>query len=880
MIAINCKTEYMVNPIGLDSDSQFLSWNCDGGKFQTAFCIEAYCNGNLLLNTGKIQSDKPYFLMEKNLESRSLITWKVCLWDENDVCGEWCKYNSYEMGLLGKEDWEGATWISHENSIQEDDEVLFSDEMNCLARASFKAKNREDNEKYMPHLPAGYIRKVFRVEEVSEDIRLYISARGLYEAYINGTRVGNEVLTPGTSNYNFEIKYQTYDVSKLLKEGENDIELIVGDGWYRSTSGVDGDRNLYGDIVSVIARLETEGKAVVVTDASWEACTSGPLAQNDLQQGEVYNACREDYRHKKELWHPVYVISKDYELLKAGNMVPVVENEIIEGRLITTPAGENVIDFGQNIAGYVEFTIAGEEGRTITLLHGETLDRDGNFTQENFEDRKRHKEGGTYQMIHYTCKTGVNHYKPRFTVMGFRYVKVVTDLCLENAVFSAHAVYSKMEQTAEFNCSNDLINRLVLNALWSQKGNFLDIPTDCPTRERAGWTGDAGLYAATGLKLMDSVTIFRHWLKQCRYGQYDDGKIANIAPPNNRPGMISMMLAGSVGWGDACIIVPYEIYKITGDERILRDNYDMMKRWYQFLENTAKVRGEKEFTAEEELRDYTFETGINYGEWCEPGITPEQSMRNGNYDVATAYFSYSGRLLSEIAEILGNKDEAKQYSKSSEMAGRAYIASFTENGDISSDRQSLYVRPIAFNILSKGKDKEAADRLNELVVKMNYHVNTGFLSTPYICEVLSEFGYVDTAYKLLLQEDMPGWLYSVKKGATTIWETWDGVNEEGVPKDSLNHYSYGSIVGWLISSVCGIHYSAKETVIKPIPDKLLDNAMAKYISPKGEIRSEWFYEGEKCVISVEIPCNLRAKVILPDGNEQVAEPGRHTYECR
>jgi len=880
MIAINCKTEYMVNPIGLDSANQFLSWNCAGGKFQTAFCIEAYCNGKLLLNTGKINSDKPSFLITEKPESRAVITWKVCLWDENDVCGEWCEYNSYEMVLLNQKDWEGAAWISHEDSIQEDDEGVFSDRMNSLARASFHAKNRGDNDKYLPHLPAGYLRKIFKIEEVKKNIRLYVSARGLYEAYINGVRVGNEVLTPGSSNYNFEIKYQTYDVSKLLKEGENEIEIIAGDGWYRSTSGVDGDRNLYGDTVSVIARLEIEGEAVVVTDDSWEACTSGPLAQNDLQQGEVYNACREDYRQKKELWHPVYVISKDYELLKAGNMVPVVENELLEGRLITTPSGENVIDFGQNIAGYVEFTLNGEEGKTITLLHGETLDKDGNFTQENFEDRERHKEGGTYQMIHYTCKAGRNHYKPRFTIMGFRYAKVITDLNLEEAVFTAHAVYSKMEQTAEFTCGINLINRLVLNALWSQKSNFLDIPTDCPTRERAGWTGDTGLYAGTGLTLMDSITIFRHWLNQCRYGQYEDGRVANIAPPNNRPGMISKMLAGSVGWGDACIIVPYEIYKITGDERILRDNYDMMKKWYNFLEMTAKANGEKEFTSEKEFRDYTFETGINYGEWCEPGITPEQSMRNGNYDVATAYFSYSGRLLSEIAAILGIESDSKHYTEISEKAKRAYNESFTENGDINSDRQSQYVRPIAFKLLSKAKEKEAADRLNELVVKMNYHINTGFLSTPYICEVLSEHAHVDTAYKLLLQEDMPGWLYSVKKGATTIWETWDGVSKEGVPKDSLNHYSYGAIVGWLISGVCGIQYSVTETVIKPVPNKTMGSAMAKYASPNGIIRSEWSYEGEKCVISVEIPCNIKAKVILPDGNEHLAEPGKHTFECR
>ena len=877
MRAINCKTEYMTNPIGIDTESELLLWNCEGGEFQTAYRIEALCNEEAFFDTGKVISDKMCYLTEKKLKSRNVVSWRICLWDENDECGEWSGYNTFEMGLLQPEDWQGAAWISHETGITPEDSENFDDEINRLAKKAFEEKKKEESEKYLPHLPAGYLRKSFEISGVKENTRLYISAKGLYEAYINGVKVGKEVLTPGSSNYNFEIKYQTYDVTKLLKSGENDIEIIIGDGWYRSTSGVDGDRNLYGDTISVIARLEAEGESVLVTDASWEACTSGPTMQNDMEQGEVYDAGREDYREKSELWYPAHVLGTDYNLLKAGNMVPVTENETFTGKLITTPNGERVIDFGQNLAGYVEFTLTGEAGKTVTLLHGETLDENGNFTQENFEDRARHKEGGVYQMVHYTCKSGENHYKPKFTVMGFRYVKVITELKLEGASFTANAVYSKMDKTADFTCENALVNSLVKNALWSQKGNFLDIPTDCPTRERAGWTGDAGLYADTGLMLMDSVTVFRHWLKQCRYGQYEDGRIANIAPPNNRPGMISKMLSGSVGWGDACIIVPYEICKKTGDERILRENYEMMKKWYAFLENTAKAQADREFKADEKYRDYTFETGINYGEWCEPGTTPEQSMRNGNYDVATAYFSHSGKLLSEIAEALGFEDDAAHYKEMSENAKKAFVGSFTENGDIHSERQCQYIRPIKFGLLPEEKEKTAADRLRQLVENSGYHLNTGFLTTPDICGILAEHGFADDAYRLLLQEDMPGWLYSVKKGATTIWETWDGINKDGVPKDSLNHYSYGAVVGWLINGICGIKYANSETVIKPFPNRVIGYATAGYDSPKGTIKSGWHYEGEKCVISVEIPCNMKAKVILPDGSEHSAGPGKRVF---
>lgn len=880
MRAINCKTEYMINPIGLDTESELLSWNCEDGKFQTAYRIEALCDGEAFFDTGKVISDKMTYLTEKKLRSRDKVSWRVCVWDENDECGKWSEYNTFEMGLLQSEDWREAAWISHETgSIPEDDEK-FSDEINRLARKAFEKKKKEESEKYLPHMPAGYLRKSFQISEAKENARLYISAKGLYEAYINGVRVGSEVLTPGRSNYNFEIKYQTYDVEKLLKNGKNDIEIILGDGWYRSTSGVDGDRNLYGDTISVIAKLEVGKKPVMVTDDSWEACTFGPIAQNDMEQGEVFDARREDYREKSELWYPVNVLGTDYNLLKAGNMVPVIENEIFTGKLMTTPNGERVVDFGQNLAGYVEFILTGEAGKTVTLLHGETLDENGNFTQENFEDRVRHKEGGAYQMVYYTCKSGKNHYKPHFTVMGFRYVKVITELNLEGAVFTAHAVYSKMEKTADFVCGNTLVNRLVENSLWSQKGNFLDIPTDCPTRERAGWTGDAGIYADTGLMIMDSVTVFRHWLKQCRYGQYEDGRIANIAPPNNRPGMISKMLAGSVGWGDACIIVPYEIYKKTGDERILKENYEMMKKWYAFLENTAKAQGDKEFKKNAKYRDYTFETGINYGEWCEPGMVPEQSMRNGNYDVGTAYFSYSGNLLSEIAKVLGYEEDSAYYEETSEKARKAFIESFTEDGEINSNRQCQYVRPIVFGLLSAEKEKTAAYKLKRLVEEMEYHLNTGFLTTPHICEALAENGYEDDAYKLLLQEDMPGWLYSVKKGATTIWETWDGIDKDGVPKGSLNHYSYGAVIGWLLNGVCGIKYSDRETVIKPIPNRIIGHAAAEYSSPKGIIKSGWRYEGEKCIISVEIPCNMRVKVIMPNGREYIIGPGKRNFEIR
>ena len=330
--------------------------------------------------------------------------------------------------------------------------------------------------------------------------------------------------------------------------------------------------------------------------------------------------------------------------------------------------------------------------------------------------------------------------------------------------------------------------------------NFCDVPTDCPTRERAAWTGDMGVFIDTGLYLADCYPVVRKWLGECRLNQYEDGKVANIAPPNNNPSYFTQLLAGSVGWGDASIIVPYALYKRSGDKSILEENYEMMQRWYAFLESRAENNSNRQHLYEA----YTIDTGVDYGEWCEPDVDSTSVMGKPQSKVATAYYAYSGRLLAEISEILGKKEEAGNYRETAEKAAKAFHFIAAKDGEIHSDRQAEYVRAIAFDLLSEEEKKQAAGKLNHMVVDNDYHLNTGFLSTPALCKVLTEHGYTETAYRLLLQETMPGWLYSVKKGATTIWENWDGINEKGEVKASLNHYSYGAVCGWLFSDVCGI----------------------------------------------------------------------------
>ena len=845
MIATNIEIEYMVNPLGLDVKSPRVSWICKDGNYQNAYQVECRIDNENIWDSGKVESNNSNLFLSLNLRSRQQVELRIRLWSDGEQePGEWSEKACFEMGLLEEDDWQ-AKWIEPEEK--------------------FDIKE---------HQPASYLKKTFNINDVST-ARAYISAHGLYEAFLNGKRVGDYVLSPGTTNYDRRIFYQTYDVTELICKGLNEVEIILGDGWYRSCSGVDGDRNLYGERLAVIFQLEVDNKTVCISDDSWSASQNGPIRYNDMQQGEIVDS-RID---KINDWHKCIEIDEDIHKLKCSNAVGIKEHEHFKGHLIETPNGDKVLDFGQNLAGYIDFTLNAASGQTIQIICGETLDENGNFTQENFQDRKRHKEGGTKQELIYTCKDGINHYHTKFSIWGFRYALIKTDIDITDASFEAIAVYSDMEERTKFSCGNNLVNKLFKNSIWSMKSNFCDIPTDCPTRERAAWTGDMGVFINTGLRLMGCESIVRKWLEDCRFAQHKDGKISNIAPRNNQPSFFAGLLAGSVGWGDACIIVPYRIYEFTGDRRILEDNYHMMKGWMEYLETRGRDKPKnplKRFR-KDELRDYKIETGIDYGEWCEPDVQATNAMRTPQGKIATAWFAHSAKMLAEIATVLGEKSDAEYYEKLADNVKRAWYEMVTDNGRIVSSRQADYVRAIAFDLLSAEEKAQAAKDLDDMVRANDYHLNTGFLSTPDLCRVLSENGYNDTAYKLLLQETMPSWLYAVKKGATSIWETWNGIDENNIPHESLNHYSYGAISGWLIDGVCGIKACGDEIIIRPHPNRLLGYANAKLKTKSGTVESGWQYIDDKIEFNIVIPNNAKATFISESGEESTIEPGCHKF---
>ena len=552
MKAVKLKTAHLVDPLGIDVQHPVLSWNVEGGIRQSAYQVSAYREEEEIWTTGKVASNQMQALYDGPFGSRERISWKVKVWDENGKEGLWSEDAWFEYALLAKQDWQ-AKWINPEISTF----------------------NPEENQ------PASYLVKEFTLEKAG-NARAYVSAHGIYALTINGRRVKDNILTPGTSEYWYRMPYQTFDVSDYLTVGENKVEVTLGDGWYRGCNGNTGTRNVFGKDLALLLQLEVDREIVLITDETWMAAQDGPITFNDIQLGECVDA-----RKVPAAFHGVKVEEFGYDNLMCMNTLPIREKESFKAKLIHTPDGGVVLDFGQNMSGYVSFKLHAKAGQTIRLTHGEYLDGEGNFSDDNFRTIGRKQE--LHQVVEYTCKEGLNEYTPSLCIFGFQMVKVETDIPITGEEFTSHAVYSDMAQTATFECDHPLVNKLMENTMWSQRSNFVDIPMDCPQRERSGWTGDTGVFVGTGLMLMDAYPVFARWLGECRVDQYEDGKIFNMSPRRQpKPSKFDEMYDGSCGWGDAIIIVPYTMYKLYGDKRILEENYDMMRRWLGYCEKKAK----------------------------------------------------------------------------------------------------------------------------------------------------------------------------------------------------------------------------------------------------------------------------------------------------
>ena len=841
MRAIKLRTEYLLDPLGIDIPNPRLMWNCEDGVKQTAYRIVAE-----KWDSGKVASSSMHADYLQKLADRERVNWRVCLWDENDQPGEWSEA-FFETGISA---WE-ARWIAGDYEPK---------------------KNRR--------YPVDCFRKAFSADSV-ENARLYISACGIYEARINGQRVGDFILAPGSTDYRRRIQYQTYDVTDLIRSGQNAITVELADGWYRGSSGAKGRTCTYGTVTRLIAQLEiigTDGSAqTIVTDESWQWSNDGPIRFADNEDGEVVDASMTPSYAGKAKPSPIDVP------LTASNNVFVTEHERFKPiEKITTPGGQTVLKFPQNLCGYPAFRLNAKAGQEIHIRLGEMLDDAGEFTQKNIQCVTGGK-ASPLQEFTYICKDGLNEYKPKFFYGGFQYALIETDIPFEADDFTQIALYSDFPFTSAFDCSNALINRFYRATEWSLKSNSTDIPSDCPTRERMGWTGDSQVFFGTASYLADYAAFARKHLKDVFDRQWQNGKLPQIAPYANEDWFMWTM-NGSVGWADVGILMPWRFYRKYGDRRILEDNFEGMLRYAKFMISRCGKPGgvyAKPLGISRKNRKYAVNAGQSYGEWAEPKDVRAfvwTDFAEPHPEESTAYTAWVLGIMADICELLGKKEPVAELREYSEGAKRAYQEMVTKpRFTLDTDRQAKLVRPLYMNLLTGEQTAYAKKRLIRALENYRWRLGTGFLSTPLILYVLSDMD-VEYAYRLLENEEIPGWLSMPKAGAVTIWEGWEGPkSDSGIC--SLNHYSKGAVCEWLFDTCCGIRVDGENRfVIVPRPGGHLTYARARYDSVYGAVECGWEKRDGKTVFTVAVPANCEALVRLPDGSERIQKPGTVTYE--
>ena len=846
MKAIQLKTEHLIDPIGVDFTAPRLFWNCEGGRKQTAYqIVAADDSGSVLWDSGRVESTAMCAKWDgAPVPPKTKVLWKVRLWDETDTAGEWAKA-AFETGI---HTW-SAKWITGDYPVNK-------------------------KERY----PVDCFRKAFRAAEVKK-ARLYITACGLYEAAINGRRVGDFVCAPGITDYRKRVQYQTYDVTALLQDGENALTVQLADGWYRGSCGAWGLKNQYGTETKLLAQLEltcADGSIQVITsDESWNWSNDGSIRFADNKDGEIVDARKEPtYSGKAK-------VANHSVMPTASNNVPVTEHERLKAKLITTPSGKTVLDFGQNIAGYAEFTVTAHAGEKIKLRFGELLDADGEFTQKNIQCSNK-KITTPLQQVIYTCKEGENHYKTTFAIFGFQYVLVETDAAFQPENFTAIAVYSDMERTGFFESSNALLDKFVENTVWSAKNNHADLPTDCPTRERHGWTGDAQIFCPTASYLFDYLPFAEKYLTDLYDWQKKNGCLPQIAPEGGTDFYMRAM-NGSVGWADAGVLMPYVLWKQYSDKSVLKKYLPGMRRYAKFMQNrcgkwypTAKhtgLRGED--------KKYLSNYGQAYGEWAEPESVHHMTWKDcavPHPEVATAYTAHVMDCMAEMESALGNEKEANSYRDFAAGCRRSYQAlRRTPAYSLDTDRQAQLVRPLAFDLLDEKQTAYAQKRLISALEHFSWRIGTGFLSTPLILSVLTDID-LESAYRVLENEEMPGWLFMPKSGATTIWEAWEGNATENGGIASLNHYSKGAVVAWLFDTMCGIRVDGENHfVIAPHPGGHFTHAKAVYDSVYGKVESGWEKTTDGWKYTVTVPANCTAELRLLEKNPVTLESGTYIF---
>jgi alpha-L-rhamnosidase len=831
--------EGFVEPIGFHDATPTFSWKLpEGVKKQTAYRIEVK-DHDLVWDSGWIKSDQSVFVPYGGapLRSRQRLTWRVRYKDEKGLESDWSEQTAFEVGLLSNSDW-SAKWIRP---------------------AAEKPRPAKE--------PVAELKREFSVSGKVVRARLYITARGVFEVRLNGVKVGCDHFANGWTSYSKRLDTLTYDVTEDLRAGTNACSVLLGAGWYAGHLGFRNKQHIYGRHPELLLQLEMtyeNGRVeTVVSDEQWSASFDGPILSSSIYHGEDFDA-----RKSAEEWGGVAVDSE----LGSARIVPkpfraVRAVQELETQSITEPVADRyVFDLGQNMVGWAKLKIPVEKDQTVTIRFAEMLNSDGSVHTKNYRTAK---STDTYT----AAETGTIEWEPRFTFHGFRYVELsglpkgakpsvdwVTGVVL----------HSDLPVAGTFVSSHEKLNRLQSNIIWGQRGNFLDIPTDCPQRdERLGWTGDAQVFAPTSMFNYDCHAFWKSWLGSMRDDQVADGRIPHVIPK-------MMPDAKSAGWMDAATIIPWEVYVRTGDIEVLRDNYSMMKKlvgWY-----------------DEQAVNGLSPNAKGYGDWLQPyaenkrGETPQPLIQ-------TAFHGRSCQLLALAARVLERADDARLYDEKATLIKQAFAEQyFDSDGKLKNvpETQTAYLLAIEFDLIPGAMKEKAARHLVRLVEEADGHLRTGFLGTPFIVSVLDKMGRSDLALSVLFKETYPSWFFSINQGATTMWERWDsfshkdGFNKQGM--NSFNHYAYGAVGQWMYERLAGLtpdpaHPGYKHFFIQPLVAPQLEWAGAQLETRYGTASSSWKKINGRVVLNVNVPPNTTATINFPDGRKSKTIPaGTYRFE--
>jgi alpha-L-rhamnosidase len=830
------RVEHRRDALGVGTDRPRLSWIVETpatGWRQVGYQIEAYApDGRLHDRTGHISSDRSVLVPWPfaPLASRERLTIRIRVWGADAQPSAWSPLCPIEAGLLQPSDW----------------------------TARFVTPSWEEDTSRLQ--PSPLLRREFDVRPGVVFARLYVTALGVYEVQLNGRVAGDHVLAPGWTSYAHRLRYQTFDVTDLLHAGRNAIGALLGDGWFRGRLGFDGGRrNIYGDRLALLAQLEityADGMTErMITDETWRAIT-GPILASDLYDGETYDARLErpgwsTPGHDDRDWAGVRQLDRNLSTLVAPSGPPVRRIELLAPVAIgTSPAGAQIVDFGQNIVGRLRLTVHGPAGQTITLRHAEILVHGelctGPLRTAQATDR-------------YTLRgEGPETWEPRFTFHGFRYASVEGwPGDLHAGDIRAVVCHSDLERTGWFECSDPLLNRLHENVVWSMRGNFLDVPTDCPQRdERLGWSGDIQVFAPTACFLFDSHGFLTSWLADVAAEQEETGTVPIFVPYG-----LDTPPAPVAAWGDAAVIVPWVLYQRYGDADLLAAQLPSMRAWVDQL--AARTGARRIWDQDQQI-----------GDWLDPSAPPDaaDATRTDPALIATAYFARSADLLAEADGVLGRTEEEARYRALAAQVRDAFATEYVSpSGRVVSDSMTAYALALQFGLLPSAEQRRHAGvRLAAIVREGGYHIGTGFVGTPLICDALCDEGEYDTAYRLLTQRGCPSWLYPVTRGATTIWERWDSLLPDGSVNSfdmtSFNHYAFGSVADWLHRCVGGLAPAApgyRRLEIRPHPGGGLTYACARHRTPYGLASCAWRMEAGEIAVEILVPPNTTAVVRLP-----------------